>query len=113
MPHASGERHYAARLTKAKVISLRMLHNTPCQHCGQRLTVRALARMFGVAKGTAGHALTGRNWDIPGFASVGRNPKGEDREDGLRAEHEHAVAATSGETPDPSHATPSPEAGNG
>jgi hypothetical protein len=30
-------------------------------------------------------------------ASAGRNPEGEDREDGLRAEHEHAVPE--GETP--------------
>jgi hypothetical protein len=31
------------------------------------------------------------------LASVGRNPEGEDRADGLRAEHEHAVGEA--ETP--------------
>lgn len=102
MPHPSGEKHYAAKLTAKAVIEMRSLHNTPCECCGQRLTVRALARKFGVSKATAGHALTGRNWGDPlSFASAmsGRSPETE----GLSPKDASATAegGDAQNTPDP------------
>jgi hypothetical protein len=49
-------------------------------------------------------------WEVQVLASVGRNPKGEDREDGLRAEHEHAVP--NGDSGD-AHTTPPPPSTDG
>lgn len=62
MVWASGERHYAAKLTAEQVTKMRSMHRTPCECCGQIWTVRALARKFKVSKATAGHAISGRNW---------------------------------------------------
>lgn len=62
MPHASGEKHYAAKLTIEQVVEMRRLHGTLCECCGQRLTLRALAFKFGVSKAAAGAVLSGRTW---------------------------------------------------
>lgn len=83
-----GERHIDEGEFATKVH-----HTHACQHCG--LPWRpALVPTVGVQF-------------LPGFknaASVGRNPEGEDREDGLRAQHEHAVPSDgSADAQGPSH----------
>ena len=76
MPHASGEKHYAAKLSVAKVAEIRALWNSVCPCCGMKPTLRNLAARYGVCKSAIGHVVNGDRWnnfpaDPPSKAGAG------------------------------------------